>query len=287
MKEEIFEKIKSDYPALENLPEEEILAKYFEILGLPAPKPTAKKYKTYAACLEKLIDECKICVECYYELAKGICETCRNRKRNAVSDEIKQLRISENDEIIQTTALKEFFLDKEDLQIIPFNRVKSGGNSYYVHLYQQDDVIKVALNKYGGLEGFFSEKKRRENKKNIQKERKEKRESDRMNELRAMEQKYNISMSNYYVDYCAGRISKSEIASIIGDLIEQKRRRDEISHYQNFTNEEREKYVNSTMTLENFRNGLIEQKNRRTELVKKLEEKGLQLRDDSKLCKQL
>jgi len=286
MKEEIFEKIKSDYPALENLPEEEILAKYFEILGLPAPKPTAKKYKTYAACLEKLIDECKICVECYYELAKGICETCRNRKRNAVSDEIKQLRISENDEIIQTTALKEFFLDKEDLQIIPCNRVKSGGNSYYVHLYQQDDVIKVALNKYGGLEGFFSEKKRRENKKNIQKERKEKRESDRMNELRAMEQKYNISMSNYYVDYCAGRISKSEIASIIGDLIEKKRRRDEISHYRDFTNEEREKYVNSTMTLENFRNGLIEQKNRRTELVKKLEEKGLQLRDDSKLCKQ-
>ena len=286
MKEEIFEKIKSDYPALENLPEEEILAKYFEILGLPAPKPTAKKYKTYAACLEKLIDECKICVECYYELAKGICETCRNRKRNAVSDEIKQLRISENDEIIQTTALKEFFLDKEDLQIIPCNRVKSGGNSYYVHLYQQDDVIKVALNKYGGLEGFFSEKKRRENKKNIQKERKEKRESDRMNELRAMEQKYNISMSNYYVDYCAGKISKSEIASIIGDLIEKKRRRDEISHYRDFTNEEREKYVNSTMTLENFRNGLIEQKNRRTELVKKLEEKGLQLRDDSKLCKQ-
>jgi len=46
-------------------------------------------------------------------------------------------------------------------------------------------------------------------------ERKEKRESDRMNKLRAMEQKYNISMSNYYVDYCAGRISKSEITSII------------------------------------------------------------------------
>ena len=286
MKEEIIEKLKSDYPALENLSEEEVLAKYFEILGHPAPKPTAKKYKTYAACLEKLINDGKICVECYYELAKGICETCRNRKHNAVSDEIKQLRISENDEIIQTTALKEYFLDKEDLQTISCNRMKSGGNSYYVHLYQQDDVIKIALNKYGGLEGFFSEKKRRENKKNIQKERKEKRESDRMNELRAMEQKYNISMSNYYVDYCAGRISKSEIASIIGDLIEQKRRRDEISHYLDFTNEEREKYVNSTMTLENFRNGLIEQKNRRTELVKKLEEKGLQLRDDSKLCKQ-
>lgn len=286
MKEEILEKIKSDYPDTENLSEEEILAKYFEILGLSAPKPNAKKYKTYTACLEKLINEGKICVECYYELAKGICETCRNRKRNAVSDEIKQLRISENDEIIQTTALKEFFLDKEDLQTISYNRVKSGGNSYYVHLYQQDDVIKVALNKYGGLEGFFSEKKRRENKKNIQEERKQKRESDRMNELRAMEQKYNISMSNYYIDYCAGRISKSEIESIIADIIEKKRRRDEISHYRDFTNVEREKYVNSTMTLENFRNRLIERKNRKTELVKKLEEKGLQLRDDSKLCKQ-
>jgi len=56
MKEEIFEKIKSDYPALENLSEEEILAKYFEILRIPAPKPTAKKYKTYAACLEKMIN---------------------------------------------------------------------------------------------------------------------------------------------------------------------------------------------------------------------------------------
>jgi hypothetical protein len=40
--------------------------------------------------------------------------------------------------------------------------VKSGGNSYYVHLYQQNDVIKVSLNKYGGFEGFFSEKKRLE-----------------------------------------------------------------------------------------------------------------------------
>ena len=167
MKEEIIEKLKSDYPALENLSEEEVLAKYFEILGHPAPKPTAKKYKTYAACLEKLINDGKICVECYYELAKGICETCRNRKRNAVSDEIKQLRISENDEIIQTTSLKEYFLDKEDLQTISCNRMKSGGNSYYVHLYQQDDVIKIALNKYGGLEGFFSEKKRRENRKII------------------------------------------------------------------------------------------------------------------------
>jgi len=163
MKEEILEKIKSDYPDTENLSEEEILAKYFEILRLAAPKPPAKKYKTYVACLEKLIDESQICVECYYELAKGICETCRYRKRNAVSNEIKQLRISENDEIIQITALKEFFLDKEDLQTIPCNRVKSGKNSYYVHLYQQDDVIKVALNKYGGLEGFFSEKNRREN----------------------------------------------------------------------------------------------------------------------------
>ena len=47
MKEEFFEKLKSDYPATENLSEEEILAKYFEILGYPAPKPTAKKYKTY------------------------------------------------------------------------------------------------------------------------------------------------------------------------------------------------------------------------------------------------
>jgi hypothetical protein len=167
MKEEIIEKLKSDYPALENLSEEEVLAKYFEILGYPAPKLTAKKYKTYAACLEKLLNDGKICFECYYELAKGICEICQNRKRNAVSDEIKQLGISENDEIIQTTALKEFFLDKEDLQSISCNRVKSGGNSYYVHLYQQNDVIKVALNKYGGLEGFFSEKKRRENRKII------------------------------------------------------------------------------------------------------------------------
>jgi hypothetical protein len=49
MKEEIFEKLKSDYPAFENLSEEEILAKYFEILKIPAPKPTAKKYKTYTA----------------------------------------------------------------------------------------------------------------------------------------------------------------------------------------------------------------------------------------------
>jgi hypothetical protein len=286
MKEEILEKLKSDYPSTEFCSEEEILAKYFEILGHPVPKSNAKKYKTYAACLEKLINEGKICVECYYEIAKGVCNTCRNRKRNAVSDDIKQLRISENDEIIQTTALKEYFLDKEDLQNISCNRVKSGGNSYYVHIYQQDDVIKVALNKYGGLEGFFSEKKRRENKKNIRDERKEKRESDRMNELRAIEQKYNISISNYYIDYCAGRISKSEITSIIGDLIEKKRRRDEISNYRDFTNEEREKYVNSMMTLENFRNGLIERKNRRIELVKKLEEKGLQLRVDSKLCKQ-
>ena len=54
-----------------------------------------------------------------------------------------------------------------------------------------------------------------ERKKGEKTERREKRESDRMNELRAMEQKYNISMSNYYIDYCAGRISKSEIASII------------------------------------------------------------------------
>ena len=100
-----------------------------------------------------MINEGKICVECYYEIAKGVCNTCQNRKRNAVSDDIKQLRISENDEIIQTSALK------EDLQNISCNRVKSGGNSYYVHLYQQDDVIKVALNKYGGLEGFFSEKR--------------------------------------------------------------------------------------------------------------------------------
>jgi hypothetical protein len=92
MKEEIIEKLKSDYPALENLSEEEVLAKYFEILGHPVPKPTAKKYKTYTACLEKLINEGKICIECYYELAKGVCETCRNRKRNTVSDEIKQLR---------------------------------------------------------------------------------------------------------------------------------------------------------------------------------------------------
>jgi hypothetical protein len=153
MKEEILEKIKSDYPETESYSEEEILAKYFEILRHPVPKPNAKKYNTYAACLEKLINENKICVECYYEIAKNVCETCRNRKRNAVSDEIKQLRISENDKIIQTTSLKEFFLDKEDLQSISCNRVKSGGNSYYVHLYQQDDVIKVALNKYGGLEG--------------------------------------------------------------------------------------------------------------------------------------
>ena len=285
MKEEIFEKLKSDYPALEICSEEEILAKYFEILKIPAPKPTAKKYKTYIACLEKLINENKICVECYYELAKSVCETCRNRKRNAVSDEIKQLRISENDEIIQTTALKEYFLDKEDLQTIDCNRVKSSGKSYYIHLYQQDDVIKVALSKYGGLEGFLNEKKRRENKKNIREERKEKRESDRMNELRAIEQKYNISMSNYYVDYCAGRLSKNEIASIISNIIEKKRRREEISNYPDFTNEEREKYVNSTITLENFRNKLIGQKNRKTELAKKLEEKGLQLRGDSKLCK--
>jgi hypothetical protein len=97
----------------------------------------------------------KICVECYYEIAKGVCNTCRNRKHNAVSDDIKQLRISE-------TALKEYFLDKEDLQNISCNRVKSAGNSYYVHLYQQDDVIKVTLNKYCGLEGFLNEKKRRE-----------------------------------------------------------------------------------------------------------------------------
>jgi hypothetical protein len=67
------------------------LAKYFEILGNPAQKPTAKKYKTYDTYLEKLINEGKICVECYYELSKGVCETCRNQKRNAVSDEIKQL----------------------------------------------------------------------------------------------------------------------------------------------------------------------------------------------------
>jgi hypothetical protein len=40
------------------------------------------------------------------------------------------------------------------------------------------------------------------------------------------------------------------------------------------------------MTLEYFRNRLIERKNRKIELVKKLEEKGLQLRGDSKLCKQ-
>jgi hypothetical protein len=53
-------------------------------------------------------------------------------------------------------------LHKEDLQNINCNRVKSGGNSYYVHLYQQNDVIKVSLNKYGGFEGFFSEKKRLE-----------------------------------------------------------------------------------------------------------------------------
>jgi hypothetical protein len=286
MKEEILEKLKSDYPALETCSEEEILAKYFEILGHPEPKPTAKKYKTYVACLEKLINECRICVECYYELARGVCETCRNRKRNAVSDDIKQLRISENDEIIQTTALKEFFLDKEDLQEIDCNRVKSSGKSYYIHLYQQDDVIKVALNKYGGLEGFLNEKRRRENKKNIREERKEKRESDRMNELREIEKKYNISMSDYYVDYCSGKLSKNQIASIIANLVEKKRRREEISNYSDFTNEEREKYENSTMTLENFRNGLIGQKNRRTALVKKLEEKGLQLRGDSKLCKQ-
>jgi hypothetical protein len=286
MKEEIFEKLKSDYPATENLSEEEILAKYFEILGYPAPKPTAKKYKTYASCLEKLINESKICVECYYKLAKGVCETCRNQKRDAVSDEIKQLRISENDEIIQTTALKEYFLDKEDLQNIPCKRVKSTANSYYIHLYQQDDIIKVALIKYGGLEGFLNEKKLRENKKNIREERKEKRESDRMNELLAIEQKYNISMSNYYIDFCTGRITKNQIASIIENLIEKKRRREEILNYPDFTNEEREKYVNSTITLDNFRNKLIEQKNRKAELVKKLEDKGLQLRDDSKLCKQ-
>jgi hypothetical protein len=225
-------------------------------------------------------------VECYYKLAKGVCETCRNQKRDAVSDEIKQLRISENDEIIQTTALKEYFLDKEDLQNIPCKRVKSTANSYYIHLYQQDDIIKVALIKYGGLEGFLNEKKLRENKKNIREERKEKRESDRMNELLAIEQKYNISMSNYYIEYCAGRITKNQIASIIENLIEKKRRREEILNYPDFTNEEREKYVNSTITLDNFRNKLIEQKNRKAELVKKLEDKGLQLRDDSKLCKQ-
>jgi hypothetical protein len=285
MKGEIIEKIKNDYPETEYFSEEEILAKYFQILGHPEPKSTAKKYKTYAACLEKLISEGKICVECYYELARGVCETCRNRKRNAVSDDIKQLRISENDEIIQTTALKEFFLDKDDLQEIDCKRVKSSGNSYYIHLYQQDDVIKVALNKYGGLEGFLNEKKQRENRKIIRESRKQKRESDRMNELREIEKKYNISMSNYYIDYCAGRLSKTEIASIIATLIEKKRRRDEISHYSEFTNEEQEKYVNSTMTLENFRNQLIEQKNRKTELIEKLAEKGLQLRDDSKLCK--
>ena len=72
MKEEIIEKLKSDYPALENLSEEEVLAKYFEILGHPAPKPTAKKYKTYAACLEKLINDGKICVECYYETCRKV-----------------------------------------------------------------------------------------------------------------------------------------------------------------------------------------------------------------------
>ena len=285
MKEEILEKIKNDYPETEYFSEEEILAKYFQILGHPEPKPTAKKYNTYVACLEKLINDGKICIECYYELAKGVCETCRNRKRNSVSDDIKQLRISENDEIIQTTALKEFFLDKEDLQEIDCKHVKSSGNSYYIHLYQQDDIIKVALNKYGGLEGFLNEKKRRENKKIIRESRKEKRESDRMNELKEIEKKYNISMSNYYIDYCTGRLSKTQITSIIATLIEKKRRRDEISIYQDFTNEEREKYVNSTMTLENFRNKLIEQKNRKTELIEKLAEKGLQLRDDSKLCK--
>jgi hypothetical protein len=176
-------------------------------------------------------------------------------------------------------------LYKDDLQEIDCKRVKSSGNSYYIHLYQQDDVIKVALNKYGGLEGFLNEKKQRENRKIIRESRKQKRESDRMNELREIEKKYNISMSNYYIDYCAGRLSKTEIASIIATLIEKKRRRDEISHYSEFTNEEQEKYVNSTMTLENFRNQLIEQKNRKTELIEKLAEKGLQLRDDSKLCK--
>jgi hypothetical protein len=84
-----------------------------------------------------MINEGKICVECYYKLAKGVCETCRNQKRDAVSDEIKQLRISENDEIIQTTALKEYF------QNIPCKRVKYAGNSYYVHLYQQDNIINM------------------------------------------------------------------------------------------------------------------------------------------------
>jgi hypothetical protein len=44
-------------------------------------------------------------------------------------------------------------LDKKDLPTIACNRAKCTGNSYYVYLYQQDDVIKVALNKYGGLEG--------------------------------------------------------------------------------------------------------------------------------------
>ena len=64
-----------------------------------------------------MINEGKICVECYYKLAKGVCETCRNQKRDAVSDEIKQLRISENDEIIQTSALKEYFWIKKICKI--------------------------------------------------------------------------------------------------------------------------------------------------------------------------
>jgi hypothetical protein len=58
-------------------------------------------------------------------------------------------------------------LDKEDLQTIECKRMKSAGNSYYVHLYQQDDVIKIALNKYGGLDKFLNGKKWRENRKII------------------------------------------------------------------------------------------------------------------------
>ena len=47
MKEEILEKLKSDYPSTEFCSEEEILAKYFEILGHTLPKSNAKKYNTY------------------------------------------------------------------------------------------------------------------------------------------------------------------------------------------------------------------------------------------------
>lgn len=131
----------------------EIVCKYAcEKLNISGPKKNAKKYKTWQSILSQ---KKKLCINCYdkYQTTDELCESCYQDIRDTYSEnDIIEMRITEDEYINQTTALKSYYLDKNDIVELNYKIIPT--RYYEIYMYNQDDIIKICMNKYGGISGF-------------------------------------------------------------------------------------------------------------------------------------